>query len=74
MGVTRTNVTTVINETVGNANETVSGEDLQAITDIGLFLVHWFVYFFIAINLMAIFVCWRRGKSKHRPYKVLEVL
>ena len=65
MGVTRTDLTMVLNETVGNATEMMSGEGegwgLQAIT-----IFAWvIVALFIIINLVAIVYCWRRGESKH---------
>ena len=65
MGVTRTDLTIVLNESVGNATEMMSGEGggwgLQALT-----IFAWvFGALFVIINLAAIVYCWRRGKSKH---------
>ena len=66
MGVTRTDLTMVLNETVGNATEMMSGEGgqgggLQALT-----IFAWVtVALFVIINLEAIVYCWRRGESKH---------
>ena len=69
MGVTRTDLTIVLNETLGNATEMMSGEGegwgLQALT-----IVAWVVVaLFIIINLAAIVYCWRRGESKQQLYK-----
>ena len=74
MGVTRTDLTMVLNETVGNATEMMTGEEegwgLQALT-----IVAWVVVaLFIIINLAAIVYCWRRGESKQQMYIALWVL
>ena len=71
MGVTRTDLTIVLNETLGNATEMMSGEGegwgLQALT-----IFAWVVVaLFIIINLAAIVYCLRRGQSKHKTYKAL---
>ena len=74
MGVTRTDLTMVLNETVGNATEMMSGEGegwgLQALT-----IFAWVVVaLFVVINLAAIVYCWRRGERKQQLYKALWVL
>ena len=67
MGVTRTDLTMVLNETLGNAPEVMTGEGegwglLQA-----LVIVAWvIVALFIIINLAAIVYCLCYGKSKHQ--------
>ena len=74
MGVTRTDLTMVLNETLGNATEMMSGEGegwgLQALT-----IFAWvIVALFIIINLAAIVFClWVRA-SKHQLYKALWLL
>ena len=65
MGVTRTDITMVLNETLGNAPEVMTGEGegwgLQVLT-----IFAWVVVaLFVIINLVAIVYCWRRGESKH---------
>ena len=70
MGVTRTDLTMVLNETLGNATEVMSGEEegwglLQALT-----IFAWVtVALFVIINLAAIVYCWWRGESKQQLYK-----
>ena len=74
MGVTRTDLTMALNETVGNATEMMSGEGqgwgLQALT-----IVAWVVVaLFIIINLAAIVYCCWRGESKQQLCKALWAL
>ena len=74
MGVTQTDLTMVLNKTVGNATEMMSGEGqgwgLQALT-----IFAWVVVaLFMIINLAAIVYCWRRGESKQQLYKALWML
>ena len=65
MGVTRTDLTIVLNESVGNATEMMSGEGegwgLQELT----IFARVVVALFVIINLAALVYCWRRGESKH---------
>ena len=66
MGVTRTDLTMVLNETLGNATEMMTGQGwgLQALT-----IFAWVVVaLFMIINLAAIVYCWRRGESKHSGF------
>ena len=65
MGVTRTDLTIVLNESVGNATEMMSGEEGQGWGLQALTIFAWVVTLFIIINLVAIVYCWRRGESKH---------
>ena len=74
MGVTRTDLTMALNETLGNATEMMSGEGegwgLQELA-----IVAWVVVaLFIIINLAAIVYCWRRGESKQQLCKALWAL
>ena len=67
MGVTRTDLTIVLNESVGNATEMMSGEGegwgLQALT-----IFAWvIVALFIIINIAAIVYTLRRNESKNQP-------
>ena len=65
MGITRSDLTMVINETVGNATEMIAGEgEIGGLKELAIFA--WvIVALFIIINLVAIVYCWRRGESKH---------
>ena len=66
MVVTRTDLTMVLNETLGNATEMMSGEGGQGWGLQALTIFAWVVgALFIIINLAAIVYCWRRGESKH---------
>ena len=74
MGVTRTDLTIVLNETLGNATEMMSGEGegwgLQELT-----IFAWVIgALFVIINLAAIVYCWRRGESKQQLCLALWVL
>ena len=66
MGVTRTDLTIALNETLGNATEMMSGEGGQGWGLQALTIFAWVtVALFVIINLAAIVYCWRRGESKH---------
>ena len=63
MGVTGTDHTMVLNETLGNATEMMSGEgEGWGLQELAIFA--W-VALYIIINLAAGVYIWWRGKSKH---------